>query len=357
MKRLTKSILPLLLAIAIFCPTGEAFEVPAGPCPGPIFIQSFDDSAATVCPRPKARFDYFGSYATSFGVLSSAGAGQPITWTIANNGGPPASFSVQFGSPASNGIAEADFDGDGKFDVAVYDISVGGFSYLPSSGGAAITIPWSSNPATDFYSAVGDYDCDGKSDPTYVRDVGGNLQWVIKTSGPGPDRMVTFGTSATDNALPGMDWNGDGCDDLGTVRTESGGAMTWRIGDTSSGMLLLQHALGNRNTDFIIPGDYLGDERADFAVWRSYGAGTSGQWLIEENGGAGTLSQVFGTPGDFAVRDVALRGDFDGDGKDDIAVKKKGSAIWQWRRSSDGVIDQTTVGAPNNFPIPATGIQ
>lgn len=330
--------------------------VPPGPCPGPIFIQSFDSAAATVCARPKARFDYFGSYATSFGVLSSTGAGQPITWTIASNGGPPASISVQFGSPTSNGIAEADFDGDGKFDIAVYDITVGGFSYLPSSGGAAVSIPWSSNPATDSYGVVGDYDCDGKSDPTYAHNVGGAIQWVIKTSGPGPDRTVTFGTWATDDALPGMDWNGDGCDDLGTVRTDGSSNMTWRIGNSSSGALLLQQAWGNRSTDFIIPGDYLGDERADFAVWRSFTAGTSGEWLIKENGGSGTLTQVFGTPGAFAVRDIAMRGDFDGDGKDDIAVKKNGSAIWQWRRSSDGVIDQTTVGAPTNFPIPATGI-
>ena len=58
-----------------------------------------------------------------------------------------------------------------------------------------------------------------------------------------------------------------------------------------------------------------------------------------------------------SVRDIALRGDFDGDGKDDIAVKKNGTAIWQWRRSSDGVTGQATVGTPGNFPIPATGVQ
>ncbi len=357
MNHLPIFLMAVISPISLLSGNSDAVAAPPGPCPGPIFIQSFDSATAIVCPRPKARFDYFGSFATSFGVLSSANAGQSIQWTIASNGSSSAPISVQLGSPTSNGIAEADFDGDGKFDIAVYDIDVGGFRYLPSSGGPAVTVPWSSNPATDSYGVVGDYDCDGKSDPTYARNVGGAIQWSIKTSGPGPDRTVTFGSWTTDNALPGMDWNGDGCDDLGTVRSDGSGNMTWRIGNASNGGLLLQQAWGNRNTDFIVPGDYLGDERADFVVWRSFGAGTSGEWQIMENGGAGTLFQVLGTPGDFAVRDIALRGDFDGDGKDDIAVKKNGTATWQWRRSADGAIDQTSVGSPGNFPIPATGIQ
>lgn len=356
MNRVPIILLSVLSPLPVLFWSSAAMADPPGPCPGPIFIQPFDSPAATICPRPKARFDYFASYATSFGVLAP-GAGGSILWNISSNGSPAAPMSVQFGSQSSNGIAEADFDGDGKFDIATYDINTGGFSYLPSNGGAAVTIPWSSNPATDVYTAVGDYDCDGRADPTYVHDVGGTLQWVIKTSGPGPDRTVSFGNSATDITLPGMDWDGDGCDDLGTIRIAANGDMTYRIGNASTGAVQLQQAWGNRNTDFIVPGDYLGDERADFAVWRAFGTGTSGQWLIKENGGAGTLTQVFGTPGAYAVRDIALRGDFDGDGKDDIAVKKNGTAIWQWRRSSDGATGQATVGTAGNFPIPATGVQ
>lgn len=346
----------LLFPVSLLGANMHVAMAAAGPCPDPVFIQSFDSAAATVCPRPEARFDYFGTYATSFGVLSAGSGGQTIQWTIASNGAPAASISVEFGSPSSNGVAQADFDGDGKFDVAVFDVTIGGFRYLPSSGGPAVTIGWSSNPGSDNYGVVGDYDCDGRSDPTYVRNVGGAMQWLINTSGPGPDRTVTFGDWATDSALAGMDWNGDGCDDLGTVRSGAGAAMTWRSANAGSGALLLEQVWGNRNTDFIIAGDYLGDERADFAVWRAVTAGTSGDWLIRENGGAATLTQVLGTPGTFAVRDIALRGDFDGDGKDDIAVKKNGSAIWQWRRSRDGTIDQTTVGTPTSFPIPAVGV-
>lgn len=364
MKQVPITMLSLLSPMALLVWSSASMAVPPGPCPGPVFIEAFDGAPAIVCPRPKARFDYFASYATSFGALTAA-AGQPITWNIASNGSPAAPISVQFGSSSSNGVAEADFDGDGKFDVAVYDVSIGGFSYLPSSGGAAVSVPWrSGDPANDFYTALGDYDCDGKTDPTYVRDVSGSLQWSINTSGPGPDRTVNFGTTASDVFLPGMDWNGDGCDDLGTVRIEGSGALTYRIGDTTSGALLLQNSpvvsAGvpfSFNTDFIVPGDYLGDERADFAVWRSFGTGTNGFWYVRENGGSGSLSMAFGTPGAGTVRDIALRGDYDGDGKDDIAVKVINTATWKWRRSSDGVIDQTTVGAPGDFPIPQYGVQ
>lgn len=73
-------------------------------------------------------------------------------------------------------------------------------------------------------------------------------------------------------------------------------------------------------------------------------------WMISENGETGTLTRVFG-----ASEDAPLRGDFDGDGKDDLAVKRNASNIRTWQRSSDGVTDQTTVGTAANFAIPAVG--
>ena len=45
-------------------------------------------------------------------------------------------------------LPNADCNGAGKFDIAVFDIDLGGFHYLLSSGGAAMTSPWSSDPAT-----------------------------------------------------------------------------------------------------------------------------------------------------------------------------------------------------------------
>jgi hypothetical protein len=77
--------------------------------------------------------------------------------------------------------------------------------------------------------------------------------------------------------------------------------------------------------DIPLPGDYDGDGRADIAVWRSNEA----NWHILPSTGANSYIQHWGTP-----EDKPVPGDYDGDGRTDFAVWKPSMGTWYILNSS-----------------------
>jgi hypothetical protein len=87
--------------------------------------------------------------------------------------------------------------------------------------------------------------------------------------------------------------------------------------------------------DVAIPGDYDGDGRSDFCVVRApLGVGI---WYILERDGGGTGANPisFGS----LLTDVPAPGDYDGDGRQDIAIWRDG--VFWVRNSSFGNATQT----------------
>ncbi|MBV9960465.1 MAG: VCBS repeat-containing protein [Acidobacteria bacterium] len=234
--------------------------------------------------------------------------------------------------------AVLDFDGDNKTDYAVVRLTNGALNwYLQQSTAGFRGQAWGT--AGDEY-VPGDYDGDGKWDIAVWRAG----TFYILQSLSGALRVVPFG-QAGDDPLISQDFDGDGkCDPA--VSRNAGSTQTWYILRSTAGFTSV--AFGNGSTDTSIRGDFDGDGKADVAVYRrSDGTPANTFYVLRSTDGA-----VQGlTFGDFN-NDNILPADFDGDGKTDYAVRRASNATWYWIQTSDGSFHGLVFGLNSDKPVP-----
>jgi hypothetical protein len=237
----------------------------------------------------------------------------------------------------------ADYDGDGKWDVAVWrDAGTVGsqtsFYILRSSDQSLQVVPWGIHG--DDPLETQDFDGDGKADPTVVRYVKGQGKvWYSLLSQTHQIRSVSFGL-LEDVSIRG-DFDGDGKADLAVYRTEQQVPMnTFFVLRTSDGQVQ-SYTFGNHQTDSIVPGDFDGDGKTDFAVARGDLNSNQIVWYWRRSSDGVVRGQQFGaiSPGG-QFFDGAVPGDYDGDGKTDLAIWRRnsivGPAYFYVQRSRDG---------------------
>ena len=99
------------------------------------------------------------------------------------------------------------------------------------------------------------------------------------------------------------------------------------------------------NGDKIVPGDYDGDGRNDLAVFRP---ATATWWILKSSDSLFTVTQ-FGLS-----TDKLVPADYDGDGKTDIAVYRNGT--WYIKQSSSGLLIQQ-FGLSSDIPVAGANVQ
>ncbi|MGB5013503.1 MAG: CHRD domain-containing protein [Pyrinomonadaceae bacterium] len=255
-----------------------------------------------------------------------------------------------------------DFDGDGRQDFSVLRFPAAGsprpitFWNYNSTTGTQIFGTWG-NSQTD-YPAPGDYDGDGRDDFALFRAnaIGAQSEfWIIKSS----DFTVRyFAWGIGGDIVCARDFDGDGITDPAVFRrgASAGAPSTWYIRRSSNGTVqteLFGTTGGTANDqDFPIPGDYDGDGKYDVAVYRAGALTPTNSFIVKRSSDGGITYRQFGN----FVSDYILPGDYDGDGKFDYAVARTGATsttpmVWWILQSGTGTVRVQPWGITSDFPV------
>jgi FG-GAP-like repeat/FG-GAP repeat len=261
-----------------------------------------------------------------------------------------------------------DYDGDGKTDFAVWRLREGNveskwYVLLSSTNydhNQALVTQWGA--ATD-QLLPGDYDGDGKADLALWRPSEGN--WYVLLSSTGYDRnqaLVMQWGELGDTLVPG-DYDGDGKTDFAMWRPSEG---NWYLllSSTNYDRSRAQVHQYGAATDVPLAGDYDGDGKTDLAVWRAREGNVEGKWYVLLSSTNYDHNQALVTQWG-AATDFPLAGDYDGDGKTDLAVwrPREGNVegkwyvllsstgydrqrplVMQWGEAGDAALPQTSFG-------------
>lgn len=241
------------------------------------------------------------------------------------------------GSPGDSVSLTVDWDGDGRsdFSTARYNAEVV-WRILPSTTGVLQETRWGSSSLGDFFAA-GDYDGDGKFDIAVFRAG----VWHIIESSTGNFRYEFFGQSGDIPAA--NDFDGDGRADLAIARSE-GGLRYWWIKNSSNGAVnVIQWGLSS-DAFFTGRSDFDGDGKADLLVIRNQ----SGQRFFYIRRSSDGEQQVVQWG---LSSDVVKLGDYDGDGKTDPALTRAiaGQRVFFILQSTNGQPRYETFGLQGDF--------
>jgi hypothetical protein len=196
--------------------------------------------------------------------------------------------------------------------------------------------------------ALFDFDGDGRADLSVFRP--SEQSWYIFGSSSSQLSGAQFGLAA-DKLVP-ADYDGDGKTDIAVWRDEPSNPnkANFYILNSSNNTFRAEQ-FGRTGDQPSVVGDWDGDGKADLAVFRAAAAAGNESYFFyrpSSQPGADFITVYWGTVGDKPVR-----GDFDGDGKADAAVFRPSDGLWYIRQSSNSQLRIDSWGLASDKFVPA----
>lgn len=194
-----------------------------------------------------------------------------------------------------------------------------------------------------------DFDGDGVSDLAVYRPTDPGRFFILNST-TGSLRTETFGVGGDDAAVSG-DYDGDAKADPAVYRVAAmPGAQSYFFykGSFNNPSGNITYIPWGTAGDVPLAGDYDGDAKFDVAIRRDVG-GVGVYYIRQSTGGVTAMSWGLWS-------DVPILGDFDGDGRTDLVVLRfvGGTVHWHVRQSSDG-LHRTYVFGSAATDYPAQG--
>jgi uncharacterized repeat protein (TIGR01451 family) len=270
----------------------------------------------------------------------AASVSSPVSQTVTMNPSLGFRAAIDYTIP-SYGLSSVpgDFNNDGKIDIAVATVS--GIRVFLGNGDGTFQTPLVASTAYVQTMIVADFDGDGHPDIAGISAF--SMPTVLLGNGDGTFRIQSISTflQSSNAALLGSgDFNGDGIPDLVMYGTYSsfGQGLLVEFGDGMGGFRFGRF-LGAPQASALAVGDFNGDGKADLAIGVSY-VGVS----IYLGNGDGTFQIPASATIGQGITHLAI-GDLNGDGKPDVVTDSSAGGLNVLLGNGDG-----TLQAPVHFP-------
>ncbi len=302
--------------------------------------------------------DFNGDGKTDWSVVRNIGSGasgapNQLRWFY-NLNGSGSTVGSDWGV-ATDILTPADFDGDGKTDIAVWRGSntpaQSAFYILRSSNSTLQFERFGEASRFDDPTVVGDYDGDGKADVAVFAT--GTLAtsqsyFYYRGSLNNPNGNISYVPWGPGQTLPYPgDFDGDGKFDFCVRTLPTGSTAPTLYYLLKSNGLTVEYINFGQSQDTLVPGDYDGDGKTDFCSVRNVGSAKT--WYILTRTGA-VSQQNWG-----ASTDRETAGDYDGDGKTDLGIWRSG--IFWINQSSNGAVVNFFLGTNTDNPVANFNVQ